>query len=39
MGIAVARYDANGKLIVITLRPDTLNRNPALQMLKQKGYL
>lgn len=39
MGIAVARYDADGKLMVITLRPDTLNRNPALQMLKQKGYL
>ncbi len=38
-GIAVARYDADGKLMIITLRPDTLNQNPALQKMKEMGLL
>lgn len=36
-GSVVARYDANHNLLVITMRPDTLPRYPALQMLKDQG--
>ena len=38
-GVAVARYDAEGNLMVMTLRPDTLPTYPALQILKEKGLL
>lgn len=38
-GVVVARYDTDGKLMMITMRPDTLQTYPALQMLKDKGLL
>ena len=38
-GVVVARYDAERNLIVMTMNPDTLPANPALQMLRDKGYL
>ena len=38
-GVVVARYDADRNLIVMTLNPDTLPTNPALRMLRDRGYL
>lgn len=38
-GVVVARYDADRNLIVMTMNPDTLPAEPALQMLRDKGYL
>ena len=38
-GVAVARYDADGKPIIMTMRPDTLPTYPALHILRAKGYL
>ena len=36
-GVVVARYDTDGKLMLMTMRPDTLQRYAALQMLKDQG--
>lgn len=36
-GVVVARYDADRNLMFMTMRPDTLQRYPALQMLKDQG--
>ena len=38
-GVVVARYDADRNLIVMTMNPDTLPVRPALQMLKDKGFI
>lgn len=38
-GVVVARYDTDGKLMMITMRPDSLQRYAALQMLKDQGIL
>ena len=36
-GVVVARYDADRNLMFMTMRPDTLQRYAALQMLKDQG--
>lgn len=36
-GVVVARYDADRNLMFMTMRPDTLQRYAALQMLKEQG--
>ena len=38
-GVVVARYDTDGNLMLMTMRPDTLQRYAALQMLKDQGIL
>ena len=38
-GVVVARYDSDGNLMIMTMRPDTLQTYPALQMLRDKGLL
>lgn len=37
--VVLARYDADGKLMVMTMNPDDLPTYPALQMLKDQGRL
>lgn len=38
-GVVVARYDQDHKLILMTMRPDTLPTYAGLKMLKAKGLL
>ena len=38
-GVVVARYDANDKLMVMTMKPDTLTDDPAMNMMIEKGWL
>ena len=38
-GVVLARYDADGKLMEMTLDPDSLPTYPALQMLRDRGEL
>ncbi len=38
-GVVVARYDSNMKLMYMTMRPDTVPANPALQILREEGWL
>lgn len=38
-GVVLARYDADGKLMMMTMDPDTLPTYPALQILKDRGEL
>lgn len=38
-GVVVARYDEEGNLMVMTMRPDTLPTYPALRILRDKGLL
>ena len=38
-GVVLARYDADGKLMMMTMDPDSLPTYPALQILKDRGEL
>lgn len=38
-GVIVARYDTNHKLIIMTMRPDTLPENAARQLMEEQGWL
>lgn len=38
-GTVVARYDADGKLMVMTMNPNELPADPALHILREKGKL
>lgn len=38
-GVVLARYDADGNLLVMTMDPDSLPTYPALQMLRDQGKL
>ena len=38
-GVVLARYDADGELMMMTLDPDSLPTYPALQILKDRGDL
>lgn len=38
-GVVIARYDAEGNLMVMTMDPDSLPTYPTLQMLRDQGKL